>query len=295
MKYGGVLLHKKLIAFAFVIYIVITLGIMFAHNNYPKFFELDQNFYTSFIASSWEDVIFFGIVGLALALVSLSDPSKAIFVQRIKNLFSFKEDVGSLIQNAVIDSVKKVAIYSRKNDISLTILEYNKDMDSIKVQIRQEIYLTNLLQDEPYSYSRAVDFILDDFGDKKPDILGRISEASFLDDVLNKVTFCDTGRAFSNQKYSFNIEENIAKGGHGMTTLNYWIWYKIGEDWNFKVHHHTEELNISVINDDVSLKDKLKLTHAEDQITLNNHEQQLLLNEFYPINSKVHFKIDLIK
>ncbi len=286
---------KKYIFIAFTIYIFFTLIVMYLHENYQDMIPFSENFYISFLASSWEDIIFFGIVGFALALVSLRDPKEDIFVQRIKNLFSFTSDVDPSIETAVIDSVKKVAIYSTKNSIKLSILEYSEEFNAIKVQINQEIHLSNLLHDEPYSYSRPVDFMLDDFGENKPDILGRINEASFTDNTLNKSFFCETKRAFKKKKYSFNIEENIAKGSYGITTLNYWIWYKLDEDWNFKVHHHTAQFNISIQNDDIHLDNRLELIHENEKLSLNNHEQNLNLNEFYSINSKVHFKIRYIK
>ena len=252
-----------MISYAFFIYIVFTI-VVFLNKDFlePLLWE---GFYTSFLASSTEDVLFFGVVGIVLAIISIRDHAKDKLHLRINNLFSFDDNLPAKVKDNITMKMRKLAVYSPSVSQNLHVIEYNKKYDAIKILIIQKVDLKNMLHDTDYAEYRKINIAADEIDKDETDIYGRVTNVLFQATGRKSKTIAENISMYQ-PKVSYNILEEIPAGGTAIASAQMWVWHKSGEEFTFTSHHTSASTVLTISNGlgkDETTKIKVELNGSE--------------------------------
>lgn len=283
--------HRFYIRFAFMTYIFLISILMLLQKNYPDM--LDESLYISFLASSWEDIIFFGLVGLAITFFSLRHPKADALQHRIQNLYSFNK-VTPAMQNSVIEDIEKHSLYSKENTIDIRITEFNHELDAFKIFVRQTMKLESMIHDLAVSYKRPLEFEFDDFDVEVPNgIQGKIVRATFkLDNIEKAKILYEDEVLMDDSLVEREINEIIPVGQSAVIDLEYWLWSRNEEDFELQAHHNAEAMYITIYNRSVNTDPDISINFNGENHLLNKKQDVKIANGgFFKIDSSVVFRI----
>jgi hypothetical protein len=125
------------------------------------------------LAAFTGELLFFTLIGGAVTIVSLRDPTEERFDDRLKILYG-----RGAVPNAVLqynkNVITKISAYSKTIKRVIIIEAYDNTLKAYRERITTEYEISNLLPDVPYGESMRLSVIPDDFGQADPSELGRI-------------------------------------------------------------------------------------------------------------------------
>lgn len=222
---------------------------------------ITDGFYTSWVG----DVLFFSVVGLAVAMVGIYMPEGEKFDRRVAILFSGYQS------NAIVplkEKVKELGFIVCNSHRHLEVVDWSDEFYAYKVNVTTEYILVNLFGDEAAVGKIKFGVKPDKFeGSKLPPVLGKvlsINEIGKGPRLDSQVEITPDG---------FSKEETFTVGGDkkldgGDTKIHvrfrYWLWVEAFRPWSHKAVKFIEEGNTSVTN---LIEGENRVVLIEDMIT----------------------------
>lgn len=110
---------------------------------------LGEGFFTSFIASFSEDMIFFGLIGLVVLIITVKKPEDHEFEQRIKSIAN-SNNVGEAPKLVLIESVKNLLAFDKKTDVFIVLEDFDAEKNAFKVFTSITSSIVNMCNDIPF-------------------------------------------------------------------------------------------------------------------------------------------------
>lgn len=237
----------------FISYVILTI-IVALTNHFKNWKTVDvkyDGFYVSFMASSIEDIMFFGLVGILVMLFGIREAKDDELDVRIANLFQFDDGntAPQCIRKNIIDKAKRLAVYSSSNSVTLEINYYDEEKDAMWVTLIQETKLINMLHDLEYSFSRK-SFIKPEESEKFPNgsDFGEIHSVHFSNNNGISKTIIANTKMKVGKSIEFHVDESLPRGGNGVTCSNYSYWHANEEEFVYETHHSVEKFSLKLIN-----------------------------------------------
>ena len=217
-----------------------------------KFPPISSSIYESFVASWWEDVVFFGLLGLPALLFFSRDPINHNLNARISWLFS-----GHAQTKATFDYVKervhRLSAIVSQSTIHINIISYDANLDSYRVSVRFESTLCNILKNEDYTTELRVSVYADKV-DPSDHVRGAITQWS-----IHHPDIGPQGRHQSiidGSHVVLKSGEPLKKTKQAKVTIprnssieylySFWQWSKIGVDFSLTMLRFTEKLDVRI-------------------------------------------------
>lgn len=262
------------LVFGFIVFFFITACVLWRAS------LLTEDNYSSFVislaASFLEDLIFFVLIGVVAIIVSTRDPSEEHIERRARWLFNgsnFDEEALKYVR----DQATLLAIYSSDCRITITFEESHPDGKTVKAHIRSCRKFANLMSDTPSTFfMHEYQAIADDVYDKE--INGELlALVTGVGDSRKEWMRTPKPLPIGGHKNSVNIE--IKGDGENVFEHAFWVWYKIGEKFEFMNKHYTTKVLVCVVNQSdktIVLKDLRKdsqaiLTKGQDVVYTYEH------------------------
>ncbi|GJL93859.1 MAG: hypothetical protein DHS20C05_02640 [Hyphococcus sp.] len=132
-----------------------------------------DSFKVSFLASLFEDIIFFGLVGLAIGVAQFTASKGDTLQARLAKLFANRNfDLGVL--SYFETTIRKNAVYSENSAHEIVITHYEPELHAYRLIFHNQYELHNLFGDVPYSADLSVE-IAPDLVRNDIDKLGEVS------------------------------------------------------------------------------------------------------------------------
>lgn len=260
------------ILWAFFIFVSI---IIFLHHQTIteelKFWELfkNQNFHISFLASAYEDILFFLVIGIFLFILGNKSPEEDMLDNRINNLFTNNGKVDSFVLNKSRENLKKMAVYSDKTDVVIEILDII-DFDNqklLQVNFEKTYSLKSLIHDlDNLTTNGKLEFYGETQVKLPKNQYGMINVLEIRCHI-NGITKISQNEPLTEAKQIFEFVEKFKQDDTVTLYGHYWMWMLNGD-----VISHTAYRNTSCTN--VSVKNKLS---QDIIITQSNGDIQNLL------------------
>ena len=155
----------------FVIALVLTVLLW---QRWKDLIAIEQSaFKVSFLASLSEDIIFFGLVGLAIGIAQFTASKGDTLQSRLAKLFANRNfDLGVL--SYFESTIRKNAVYSEVSAHKIIVSHYEPEIHAYRLIFHNQYELHNLFGDVPYSADLSVE-IAPDLVRKDIDKLGEVS------------------------------------------------------------------------------------------------------------------------
>lgn len=210
---------------------------------YPD--KITDSFYSSWVG----DVLFFSVVGLAVAMVGIYMPEGEKFDRRVAILFSGYQS------NAIVplkEKIKELGFIVCDSHRHIEVVDWNDEYYAYKVNVTTNYVLVNLFGDEAAVGKIKFGVKPDKFEDSThPPILGKVLSINEIGEgprLENQVEIGPNG---------FSREETFTVGGDkkldgGDTKIHvhfrYWLWVEAFKPWSHKAVKFIEEGNTTVSN-----------------------------------------------
>lgn len=131
------------IGLAFIIAIVITwsLGLLNSSGS------LRDDFKTGFVASLWEDLVFFLTAGLGVLAVQMISQRPSEFRSRMEAIFGKSVEYTDSLHSHIEEKFRDLLSYFEKMTIELNILEFSDDRKYVNVILTRRLVVGNLSKD----------------------------------------------------------------------------------------------------------------------------------------------------
>lgn len=228
----------------------------------------------SFVASLWEDIVFFALVGAAVLFITTKQASDDDLVVRLKNLYSADNIDNAAVRN-VLDKIETYAVYCKRAHLEYVIEDISTDRDVYKVAANYRFTFKNMIKSEEYSdnsfpvKANADTGWLGGHG-------GEIREVSLWD----QDTLLDTFYEFVSfeENFSDTIPMKIEPNGAKDLQIKFWIACQKGIDFVLLNYRFTSEMNIVVRNKTgADLNIKPKITADNEEFILKRGEAKYLV------------------
>lgn len=230
----------------FTIVFTSTIGYLRYHQ-IPVFSE-------SFYVSWCVNVIFFTVIGLAAALVSLRVPHKEEFASRLGILFAGRVEVdgelnGELKRTAlsyISDDVKKLGFVYSSIDRKVTVEEFDKEYNAYRAFVTVKTTLVNLFGDVDATDMMNFSVTPDPF--KKcaapPETIGQI--VSLI--VDGKETLKDGPKTvLPIEGVAFPKPFTVGKESKSFV-FKYWCWFEVDERADYTPSRFCRKISVRVVN-----------------------------------------------
>lgn len=287
------------ILWAFSIFIAIVL---FMHHNAVtetlKFWELfsKQDFKISFLASAYEDILFFLVIGIFLFILGNKSPEEDMLDNRINHLFTNNGSVDSFVLSKSKESIKKLAVFSDKTDVIIDVIDIVDygDKKLLKIGFDKTYYLKSLIHDLD---NLTTDGKLIFYGETQAELPKKeygfinILELRCQKDGITKISH---NEPLTKEKQIFEFTEKFKKDDIVTLYGNYWMWMLNGDILFHTAYRNTSSTNISVKNK-LSVDIIITLTNGEKKTLAKDHT--LAIIEDYAMESlqNVSFNIESVK
>lgn len=187
----------------------------------------------SFVASLWEDIVFFGLVGAATLLAFASDPRKHDIAAKIWYMFSGEKRTPQALDFNE-RQVRKLGAFAAFCRVKIHIESYNSELDAFKINVSYESNICNLFENDHFDDELKVSFLPD-----------KLTPA---DGILGAITTLKIGRyehgglkweellgngAITLSEYKREHWESFPFSIHPNSSIEYlysfWQWSKLGE------------------------------------------------------------------
>jgi len=183
------LIGLAIYATLFIVLMVIR-GDILANNETTQlwFGELrkDNDFLTSYLASSLDSLIFFVFIGVAAILISVKDPSNERLFQKINYIFP-QTQRDTVLSKYIQDGISTLACIATDVKRSITVQELSPCNNYVKIDIKGRTHIKNIFNNHDFvsdnmKYSMQADPV--DFCD----IWAEMLEASITTDVSKPIS-----------------------------------------------------------------------------------------------------------
>lgn len=253
---------------------------------YDLIVEQRYNFYISFFASSLENLIFFILIGLSIAIYSLRRPESELLENRIWYLYSSEHATDESLQYNK-NQIKKLAAFCKSATGKITITDYNPSMNAYRIEVEKRYTLQNMFKDRDYEdvidISISPDSIESDqlemnLGGVPSKIMGEVH--LFQTTVIGEAPVKHNEKVIkiTDQDYKTKIGIRIPANGTTEYEFNYWMWCLVGEPNVTQVLRYTETLKTTIVNH-WDGKAVISLKGQEGPVEFLEHNAQLDLEE----------------
>ncbi|MEQ9423443.1 MAG: hypothetical protein RJQ09_03420 [Cyclobacteriaceae bacterium] len=218
--------------FSWIVLIYITFAICYiliAFNStwIIKLFDgiLNPSFFESLHASFVEDLIFFGIIGLAAFILTSRNPADEPIDSRLKSLFNGK----NLTDNAYkhFRDVTTKMSFNKNSEVVFTLKKLSTNNEAVKVHIKYTGTIANLYKDLEF---KVVDAFTVESGSEFDNSSGEITSLSFKAKETNEPSIYISGEVVElkpNSKWKMNVDEEVPRNGELIMDFQYYLWVKL--------------------------------------------------------------------
>ncbi len=212
-----------------------------------SFGPIDANFLSSFLASLWQDILFFGLVGVASLVAFSQDPKSYDDLAKVGFMYPRKNRSQlALDYNASV--FKRLGVYAQKSVVSVKVLEYNSDLDAYKIHVDFDTTLANMFESDFYNDNFVVAMYLDDV--TPPDGIRGAIESLHVRPIhvadSKKVDLLD-GRILTFTESGFHqIPYRLGPNSLSVYGVSYWQWSKVGTPFNLGVMRFCSEFSLQI-------------------------------------------------
>lgn len=237
----------------------------------------DENFKISFLASAYEDIIFFLVIGIFLFILGNKSPEEDMLDNRINHLFTNNGSVDGFVLNKSKESIKKLAVFSDRTDVIIDIvdiIEYD-GKKLLKIGFDKTYYLKSLIHDldnlttegklEFYGETQAV-LPKNEYG------FINILELRCQKEGITKIAH---NEPLIEEKQIFKFTEKFKKDDIVTLYGNYWMWMLNGDILSHTAYRNTSITNVSVINK-LSVDIIVTLTNGESKTLAKGHSLAII-------------------
>lgn len=219
-----------------------TMGYMRYHGlTYPS-----EGFYVSWAVN----VVFFSVIGLAAALLSLRLPHKEEFSSRLGILFAGAENVDNEFRQSALShissEVKKLGLAVSKIDRRIVMEAYDPEYDAYRATVTITTTMVSLFGDVDAKDQVQFAVTPDEFeGCKRtPNPVGQI--ISLFVNGEEKIKG-NPQPILLGQANGYPEVFTVGKDAQ-VFTFKYWCWFQTGQDFTYNSKRFCREFNVKVIN-----------------------------------------------
>lgn len=254
--------------------------------------KLPGGLFISFAASALQDIIFFFITGIALLIYTTRRPEDDNLSQKLTYLFPQAKD-DPLLRKYLEESVNKLGCMSDKSSFVFTIMDYNEDIGSFKVQVHFESHLRNLHNKDSYSDPKLAMTLYSDLDEPPPGgLYGQLEHVkihNFNDDAITDVSDSDHSYPINMQEklFTHNCPFTLPPHAIALFDAKHWDWSPSSNPHYLRVSRFTRSMKVRCVNScgrQIFLETKVIPSDEEGQEQeLNNHDShELSLTEVSP-------------
>ena len=249
----------------------------------PTFIETihSPEFYYSFLASSYEDIVFFSLIGIAAFLFSLKRPEDEKLENRMNALFTNHHSVNHEVVNKAKKELKKLAVYSPETYLNITILDKIDYLEKtlLKIGIDREVHLKSMIHDlDNFDTEGKVEFYGETACALPKNIYGEINTIELMYDVDN-IQKIVTNKQMTESVFTEYFHETFKKESKLVLHSNLWMWMIEGDVYEHTSYRTTANTSISVKNN--IQEDIIVSVKGEDVTTLKIDEKYILTEEMF--------------
>ena len=223
-----------------------------------------SDFSVSYAASSLDSFVFFILIGLVLAIISLKKPQEENLTTKIEYIFPGSK--GTPLTEFLKDGVSKLACISPITERTITLQEFSKCGKFVKVLIKSHSVIKNLHNNHEYR-QKAAKFMLSAVPPhpENEEVLGEAHDASVIytmngtkhtKHVINNVVRLTK----DSPEYSKNFNIRLDSEQTAIYQTSGWMWQPICPnkilsdeerdkfELTFSVFRYTEQQTFKVIN-----------------------------------------------
>ncbi len=309
LKRDFIRLNLRYILYAYGVIILIYL----LHLGYIEYFQITDNYHKSFSASLMEDLIFFGLVGTIVFIISQRDGSELPLKYRVANLANESKNIDDPAVEYLYENIKPLLGYNDKTNIDVVIEDVTDDNKLIKVFTSVESRIMNLCSRETFdlvnsSFSiYAPNKVGQDYGYISCAGVKNIVPAGFEKNNSEcsppNIAVADNGHNPPLKKAEWNhpIEKfTIPKGGKAESKMGWAVWEKLNEDpsnienWYYiELNRFTDEIHFdiqrSLDRPDINLVADIRINfkNSTNKLSLDDHLLITKTAKKIPINVKL--------
>ncbi len=248
-----------------------------------------KNFYISFYASWVEDISFFLSAGVVALVLSLKRPIDAPFRKRVRSLFS--EEEGDVIDYNTKEAMQ-LAVYSTKTKRTVIFHKEDANLGAYYCTVITEMFLRNLLHDEPFSYPIGIKIFTDGLklaSSHEPQVLtvAKFGEESLIGDRSHVIV--DNIKGLDLEFPNICLEPDETKIFH----TEYKIWFKKGEDFSYATKRFTEKYSLVLERSSPTVAPLVEFTSNKQQIRVDSDRKLTYISEGFvkPNEETLCFKV----
>jgi hypothetical protein len=199
----------------------------------------------SFFASLAEDILFFGLVGLAIVLHQVYASRGDILRKRVEHLFA-NSAVSYPAIEYIENVVRKNGVYSQRTLHDLEILEYDPAHYAYRVSFHNTYHLRNLFGDIRYSADLAA-VVAPDLIKDGVDPLGVVSSVTLTSGAERK-QYLPAPMRLDPHGFKLPVSVSLSKNGEATYEMEWWSWASNLGNSGFSVRRFSEHTIVSVKN-----------------------------------------------
>lgn len=276
----------KMVLIGFGLTLLVGLAMTWVH--WDSIVFESTSFALSFLASMFQDILFFGLVGLTVVVAQFYQNNGEILRKRVQNLFS-NPNVSyaaiSFIENQVRDS----AIYCYEGITNLEVHEYDEVKGAYRVSFHNKYVLRNMFGDVPYeaniSANVAPDLIRDDI-----ETLGKVVSVRLTVMGDNPVEFLDEPKILGIDGYTLPVKLTLPKNGEAVYEMKWWSWVDDQGNSGFSMKRFAERYEVRLENK-TSVHVGLSKGIDPEKIEYLDYGQDIVIgaSENVPPNERIEF------
>ncbi|RFB04467.1 hypothetical protein DX908_03710 [Parvularcula marina] len=239
-------------------------------------FEFERDSFKSFLASWWQDWIFFILIGAPAAWLFSINPANEHFHARLGWLFAGRHKTVA-VEDHLTNLVRENSAFNKEAHAEIYISAYDPDLDAFKITITINTVFCNLLKNEQYDEIISVDLTTDGIA-PSDGLCGEITQFEIcrpkpsdtrtapepLSEKLPVKSHTeDNNHCSANGRIMVDADESV------YYTCSFWHWSKISVPLSFDLLRFTENVTISVRHDCGGEQSGLEIPFSLDHPTSN--------------------------
>ncbi len=211
-----------------------------------------QAYRDNFIASLWEDILFFSTAGMiSLALSFFVSLRSVPITERISRLFSSNK-ITNESSAYVASKIDHMLVFGRKAKIEIFVTSYDSILNAFRLEVWTELHLQNMVKDADYNGPFNFKLFFDDYD---PPSSVYEYRGGIIELLLNGTNGSDDEQwlvkpteNFKGLTYSIKRNISIAPNATRKFKYRYWAWNIIGSPLIIDMVRYTENIEIVLHN-----------------------------------------------